>query len=89
MDFIADNFFNGCKIRALTIVNNFSRQCLAIHVGQSLKWEDLVNMMQRLQQLGVAQEHIQVDNGSEFISKALDHGAKNIIAFDRTAHYGI
>ncbi|RYE90147.1 MAG: hypothetical protein EOO37_03615 [Cytophagaceae bacterium] len=53
------------------MVNNYSRQCLAIHVGQSLKGEDVV--MQRLhQQLGVVPERIQVDNGGEFISKALD-----------------
>jgi putative transposase len=35
MDFVADNLFDDRKIRALTIVYNFSRQCLAIHVGQS------------------------------------------------------
>ena len=45
MDFVADNLFDGRKIRALTIVDNFSRQCLAIHVGQSLKGEDVVAVM--------------------------------------------
>ena len=76
MDFVADNLFDGRKIRALTIVDNFSRQCGTIHVGQSLKGEDVVVMMQRLhQQLGVVPERIQVDNGSEFISKALDRWA--------------
>ena len=76
MDFVADNLFDGRKIRALTIVDNFSRQCLAIHVGQSLEGEDVVAVMQRLhQQLGVVPERIQVDNGSAFISKALDRWA--------------
>ena len=76
MDFVADNLFDGRKIRALTIVDNFSRQCLAIHVGQSLKGEDVVAVMTRLQQeLGVVPERIQVDNGSEFISKVLDRWA--------------
>lgn len=75
-DFVADNLFDGRKIRALTIVDNFSRQCLAIHVGQSLKGEDVVAVMQRLQQeLGLVPKRIQVDNGSEFISKALDRWA--------------
>jgi len=73
MDFVADNLFDGRKIRALTIVDNFSRQCGTIHVGQSLKGEDVVAVMQRLhQELGLVPERIQVDNGSEFISKALD-----------------
>jgi len=76
MDFVADNLFDGRKIRALTIVDNCSRQCLAIHVGQSLKGEDVVAGMTRLQQeLGLVPERSQVDNGSECISKVLDRWA--------------
>jgi len=48
MAFVADNLFDGRKICALTIVDNFSRQCLAIHIGQSLKGEDVLAVMQRL-----------------------------------------
>jgi putative transposase len=73
MDLVADNLLDSRKIRTLTIVDNFSHQCLAIHVGQLLKGEGVVAVMQRLhQQLGLVPEHIQVDNGSEFISKSLD-----------------
>ncbi|TYZ05430.1 IS3 family transposase, partial [Hymenobacter lutimineralis] len=76
MDFVADQLFDGRKIRALTIVDNYSRQCLAIHVGQSLKGDDVVAVVSRLQQtLAIVPERIQVDNGSEFISKALDKWA--------------
>jgi putative transposase len=76
LDFVADNLFDGRKICALTIVDNFSRQCLAIHVGQSLKGEDVVAVMQSLHQgLGLVPERIQVDDGSEFISQALDRWA--------------
>ncbi|TGE11788.1 transposase [Hymenobacter elongatus] len=53
-----------------------SRQCLAIHVGQSLKGADVVAVGNRLQQaLGVAPERIQVDNGSEVLRKARDKRA--------------
>lgn len=46
---------------------------MAIHVGQSLKGEDVVAVMDRLRvQYNGVPERIQVDNGSEFISKALD-----------------
>jgi putative transposase len=73
MDFVAHNLFDEREIRALTVVDNFSRQWLAIHVGQSLKGEDVVAVMQRLhQELGRVPARIQVDKGSEFISKALD-----------------
>ncbi|WP_461052878.1 DDE-type integrase/transposase/recombinase [Spirosoma arcticum] len=68
---MADQLFDGRKIRALTVVDKYSRQCVALHVGQSLKGEDVVAVMDQLRvhYKGVP-ERIQVDNGSEFISKA-------------------
>ena len=71
MDFVADQLFDGRKIRALTVavrraVDNFSRQCLAIHVGQSLKGEDVVAVMNQLKLVNLAvAKRIQVDNGAE------------------------
>ncbi|EQB9156453.1 IS3 family transposase [Morganella morganii] len=76
MDFVADNLFNGRRIRALTVVDNFSRECLAIEVGQGLRGDDVVAVMARLKQLQHrVPERFQTDNGSEFISKALDKWA--------------
>ncbi|EHD02996.1 Transposase [Salmonella enterica subsp. enterica serovar Urbana str. R8-2977] len=73
MDFVPDNLFNGRRFRALTVVDNFSRECLAIHAGKSLKGEDVARIMEALRvpdkRLPV---RIQTDNGSEFISKSLD-----------------
>lgn len=51
MDFVADNLFNGRRIRALTVVDDFSRECLAIEVGQGLRSDDVVAVMARLKQL--------------------------------------
>jgi putative transposase len=45
MDFVADNPFNGRRIRALTVVDNFSWECLAIQVGQGLRGEDVVAVL--------------------------------------------
>ncbi len=76
MDFVSDQLFDGRKFRALTIVDNYSRKCLAIHVGQSLKGDDVVSVMEQVKQENNAvAKRIQVDNGSEFISKALDKWA--------------
>ena len=36
MDFVADQLFDGRKFRLLTVVDDFSRKCLAIQVGQSI-----------------------------------------------------
>jgi len=73
MDFVADSLFNGRRFRALTIVDNYSRECPAIEVGQSIKGHDVVAVMDRLVQDRGVPDRIQC--GSEFISKALDKWA--------------
>jgi putative transposase len=76
MDFVADNLFNGRRIRALTVVDNFSRECLAIHMDQGIKGKEVVQIMERLRLfVGRCPERIQLDNGSEFISKDMDKWA--------------
>jgi putative transposase len=76
MDFVADNLFNGRRIRALTVVDNFSRECLAIHVDHSVKADQVVSTMEGLRLFAGRTPHrIQVDNGSEFVSKAMDKWA--------------
>ena len=76
MDFVADQLFDGRRFRALTIVDNFSRKCLAIHVGQSIKGADVTEIVDHISRhYNQPPERIQLDNGSEFISKALDRWA--------------
>lgn len=81
---VSDALFDGRRFRALTIVDNYSRQCLEIEIGQSLKAEDVVRVMQRIKLVrGTVPKRIKVDNGSEFISKALDKWAfENNVALD-------
>ena len=45
MDFVADALFDGRKFRALTLVDNFSRECLGITVDQSLKGDHVVALL--------------------------------------------
>nr|WP_143744123.1 IS3 family transposase [Maribacter ulvicola] len=76
MDFVCDQFYNGNRFRALTVVDNYSRKCLAIHAGKSLKGSDVVQVMEAIT-FGneVLPKRVKVDNGSEFISKVLDKWA--------------
>jgi putative transposase len=87
MDFVADQLFDGRRFRALTVVDNYSRKCLNIYPGQSIKGEDVVRIMEKLKHTHHTKpERIQVDNGSEFISKALDKWAydnKVVLDFSR------
>ena len=45
MDFVHDQLANGQKIRTLTVLDLFTRECLAIEVGISLRAEDVVQAM--------------------------------------------
>jgi putative transposase len=45
MDFVSDALFDGRRFRCLTVVDNYSRECLAIEVGKSLRGKDVVNIL--------------------------------------------
>ena len=76
MDFVCDQLFNGQRFRALTVVDNYSRKCLCIQTGKSIKGGDVVKIMELISLIrGSYPQRIQVDNGSEFISKSLDKWA--------------
>ena len=75
MDFVSDALFDGRRLRALTVVDAFTREALAIEVDQGNKGEQVVAVVARLAMLRGAPCAIQVDNGPEFVSKALDRWA--------------
>lgn len=75
MDFVADALFDGRKLRMLTVVDLFTRECLAIEVGQSLKGEDVVRTLSDVCVQRGLPGTIKTDNGSEFISKVMDKWA--------------
>lgn len=84
MDIVQDQLFDGRKFRCLTVVDNFSRYCHAIRVGKSIRGIDVVEVMEALKKRnGLVPERIQVDNGSEFISKDFDKWAyENKVVLD-------
>jgi putative transposase len=75
MDFVADALFDGRKLRMLTVVDCYTRECLAIDVGQSLKGEDVVASLNAIVAARGLPSTIKTDNGSEFISKVMDKWA--------------
>jgi putative transposase len=75
MDFVSDGLVTGRRFRALTIVDDFSRECPAIEVDTSLGGARVVQVLERLAELRGLPEMITVDNGPEFISRALDEWA--------------
>jgi putative transposase len=74
MDFVSDALFDGRRVRALTVVDAFTREALAVDVDQCIKGEQVVEVMARIAAIRGAPRTIRVDNGPEFISKALTAG---------------
>lgn len=81
MDFVHDRLANGRKMRALTLIDLFSKESLAIEVDTSLSGLRVVRVLNRVCEDRGYPESISIDNGPEFIGKALDrwayeHGVK-------------
>ncbi len=72
MDFVSDQLVNGIKFRALTIVDVFTREALAIVVGRSLRAQHVVNTLNRLCAQRTAPRVVFADNGSEFSGRMMD-----------------
>ncbi len=75
MDFMSDSLFDGRRFRIFTIVDNFSRVSPALEVDFSLTGKRVVEVLDRLARSQGLPEVIHCDNGSEFISKAVDEWA--------------
>jgi putative transposase len=83
MDFVADQLSDGRRIRSLTIVDIFTRESLAIEVGQSLKGGDVVRVLNQLKQHRGAPRVLFCDNGAEFTGQMMDLWAyKNEVKID-------
>ena len=72
MDFVADQLFDGRRLRALTLVDIYMRECLAIEVAAGLRGVDVVRVIDAVTMPRGAPQSLRVDNGLEFISKVLD-----------------
>jgi len=70
-DFVEDRTHNGRKFRMLNIIDEFTRECIAIRVSRRLKAVDVIDVLTDLFILRGTPAHIRSDNGPEFIAKAV------------------
>ena len=75
IDFVSDALGDGRKVRALTIVDDYTRECPAIEVDFSLSGERVVRVLEHLAGTRGLPRAIVLDNGPEFVSHALDQWA--------------
>jgi putative transposase len=72
MDFVSDGLANGRRLRCLTIVDDCTRECLAIEVDTSLPGTRVAATFERLAELRGLPQSITVDHGPEFEGRVLD-----------------
>jgi len=72
LDFVADQLVERRRFRALTFVDVFTREGLAIEGGQSLKGEDGVGVWNRIRQDRGVPKMLYCDDGAEFTSQIMD-----------------
>jgi putative transposase len=70
-DFVADRTADGGTLKWLTLVDEYTRECLALHVGRSVRGADVRRVLARVVGRRGAPRQIRSDNGSEFIGAAL------------------
>jgi hypothetical protein len=70
-DFVEDRTHDGRKYRMLNVIDEFTRECLAIRVGRKLNSVDVVDLLSDLFILRGVPGHVRSDNGPEFIAKAV------------------
>jgi putative transposase len=70
-DFVMDRTHDGRAIRLLTVIDEYTRECLAIEVQRRLSSQDVLDLLRDLFVRRGTPEYIRSDNGPEFTSKAV------------------
>jgi len=83
-DFIHDRLMDGRALKSLVIVDEYTRECLALDMRRSFTGSDVVDVLSQLMGGRGVPKHIRSDNGSEFIAKEVQ---KWLDTFDVEALY--
>jgi len=70
-DFVHDQTETGRRLKWLPVLDEYSRECLALEVGYSMTAQDVVATLQRLVAQRGAPTYIRSDNGPEFVATAV------------------
>ena len=70
-DFVQARTHDGRAFRLLTVIDEYTRECLAIQVARQIRSDDVVQLLTDLFVLRGPPEHLRSDNGPEFCAQAL------------------
>ena len=73
LDFCHDRTADGKALKILSVIDEFTRRCLAIEVGRGITGGEVVSVLERLTELhgGGPPAHVRCDNGPEFVCRAV------------------
>ena len=70
-DFVFDACANGQQLKCLTVVDEFTRECLAIDMAGSIRSGRVIEVLSKLVSVHGSPKHLRSDNGPEFVSRAV------------------
>ena len=70
-DFVTERTEDGRQLKLLIVLDEFTRECLAIEPGRAFTARDVILTLQYLFAVRGAPEHIRSDNGPEFVAKKI------------------
>lgn len=70
-DFVFDACANGQQLKCLTVIDEFTRECLAIDVAGGIRSARVIEVLSRLVSVHGAPRYLRSDNGPEFVSRAV------------------
>lgn len=70
-DFVFERLQDGTKIRFLTVIDEYTRECIALRVGYRLQSDDVMDVLTDLFITRGIPDYIRSDNGSEFTAKTI------------------
>lgn len=70
-DFVFDTCANGQQLKCLTVIDEWTRECLALDVQGSIRSRRVIEVLSQLVSVHGAPKYLRSDNGPEFVSRAL------------------
>jgi transposase InsO family protein len=77
-DFVFDRTESGAALKWLSIIDEFTRECLALKVARSITSEDVIDTLAELFAMRGVPKHIRSDNGPEFIARAIQQWTEQL-----------
>ncbi len=71
-----DHTENGTRFRILTLLDEHTRECLAVHAAWSIRAVDAITVIEAAIQRYGAPQHLRSDHGAEFIASAIQDWLK-------------